>query len=62
MGNMKVCGLIGFERWGNLRPAYMHTEDGRCFVPVCLGLWRRSFKGDKLAPDVSKFTPYPGND
>ena len=41
MGHMRTFGLLGFERWGGLRPAKMWTPDGRCFVPMFWGLWRR---------------------
>jgi len=62
MGNMKTFWLFGFERWGGLRPAQMWTKGGRCFVPMCFGFWRRSFAGDKEAPNVKNFTPYLGKD
>jgi hypothetical protein len=41
MGNMKTWWIFGCEWWGDLRPAKMWTKDGRCFVPVVLGLWIR---------------------
>jgi len=42
MGNIKILlGIIGYERWGGLRPAKMWTPDGACFVPLFYGLWIR---------------------
>lgn len=41
MGNMKTFFVFGFERWGGLRPAKAWNKNGRCFVPVFLGVWIR---------------------
>jgi hypothetical protein len=48
MGKMKTFIFVGFERWGNLRPALMWKR-GRCFKPVALGVWIRWPMYDRAA-------------
>lgn len=52
MGNMRIVrvfGLeLGIERWGRLRPDAMWTLAGKCFKPVCLGIWRRAPSEDRV--------------
>jgi len=41
MSKMKTWWLIGYQRWGGLKPAAMWFPDGRCFRPLLLGVWIR---------------------
>jgi hypothetical protein len=41
MGNLKIWFIFGFEKWGNLKPAYHVNDKGICFKPLCFGLWIR---------------------
>lgn len=38
---MKTWSIFGFQWWGAMRPAYMWTKDGKCYMPIEFGLWVR---------------------
>jgi hypothetical protein len=41
MNHPKPFLFLAFGRWGNLRPALCEDPEGRCFIPLCLGIWMR---------------------
>jgi hypothetical protein len=47
MGHMRTLGSWGFEWWGEMRPAAMWMNDGRCFKPLFLGIWIRNKGADR---------------
>lgn len=47
MGKMKIWWVLGFERWGGLKPFEMWEPDGKCFRPLVFGIWIRHPKSDR---------------
>ena len=41
MGNLKTWWILGFERWGSLKPAEMMSGDGVKYMPLFAGIWLR---------------------
>lgn len=44
---MKTWWIFGFQWWSVMRPAKMWMRDGRCYVPLFLGLWIRDAVQDR---------------
>jgi hypothetical protein len=44
MGNLKTWFIFGYEKWGNLKPAYVCRDDGKCLKPLFFGVWIRCVK------------------
>lgn len=46
--NLKTFKLFAVGYWGGLRPA-MAWENGKCFIPIILGVWIRWPFGDRMS-------------
>ncbi len=50
MGVLKEHSFLdlsfGYERWRTMRPGRMWTAEGKCYVPLLLGIWKREAKQD----------------
>lgn len=48
MGHMRYWWIFGFEWWGEFKPAFMHTREGKCYKPLFLGIWKRCKEEDTI--------------
>jgi hypothetical protein len=52
MGHLRNWGPIGWEWWGEMRPAGCWNAKGECWKPLFLGMWIRD-KAKDLPPGQS---------